>query len=210
MLTSKLACVVLACAVVSSIAAHGQKTSADQTAVDAPEHTYPYHLYLGAAETSQNQLVHAHGFLLGYQAAISRDMGKYFDLTAQGGSFFHSLSSTNRSESGYSPSVSQILVGPEVHGPLFGRVSGSLRILVGGSHTGGGGIVNPNPSVSFAYGYGAGLQYQLSTHWSIRVYGDDIHASFTQGAPENTPHAHNNAQSSLGLAYRFSNWHFRN
>jgi len=205
----KFTLAVLALCLVTSMAARGQKAAAADASGDAPEQQRPYHLYAGVAETSQNQLVHAHGFLLGYQIALTRDFGKYFAVTAEGASFMHSLSSNNFAESGYSPNVAQILAGPEIHSPLFGHLAGSLHILAGGSHTGGGGIVHGNPGVSFAYGYGAGLEYTLSPHWSIRLSGDDIHASFVQGAPENTPHAYSDAQSSIGLSYRFSDWRFR-
>jgi len=105
-----------------------------------------------------------------------------------------------------------VLLGPVVHAKLFGHYDGFLRVLLGGEHIGG---VNAYPNLSFAGGVGGGMDYNLSSHFSLRASGDDIVSSFvapvypagsTSGCTQNSgcsPHEHRSSRASFGLVYKF-------
>lgn len=180
------------------------QTSASSTGPDDTPKTSRYDIFAGAAVTTQNQIVHSHGLLLGFEVGVTRNFGKYFGLDVQGASMSRSLSSANQDVSGISPNYSQFLAGPEFHAQLYEKVSGNVHVLLGGSHTGGSGITG-TPNVAFSYGLGMGFDYRLSPRFSLRLNGDRIKTSFVQGAPSlgNSPHPYENAQGAFGLVYHW-------
>ena len=97
-----------------------------------------------------------------------------------------------------------LLGGPELHAPLYGKVSGYLRALLGGEHTGGESMT---PRVSFAGGLGGGLEYVMSPRWALRLGGDDILSSFSvrnnSSQTGYSPHRRAKARATIGVAYRF-------
>jgi hypothetical protein len=186
-----------------SLSAHAQ-SKAQADAPDVSELRSRYDIFAGAAITSQNQIVHAHGFLLGYQIGVTRNWGKYFGINVQGSGMSDSLSSANQTEAGISPNYSQFLVGPELHAPLYERMSGGVHLLLGGSHTGGSGIQGI-PNIAFSDGFGAFLQYRVTPHFSLRLLSDRMGTSYVQ-EPSNlgyTPHHVDNVQAAFGLVYHF-------
>ncbi|HEY3628023.1 MAG TPA: hypothetical protein VGL00_17170 [Terracidiphilus sp.] len=170
------------------------------TRPDRGEPVFKYQAFAGFAYTSLNQVNQSRYGLIGFDIELSRNFGRYFALTADGAYFPTSYASGNPGN----PTVSMILGGPELHAPLYGKVSGYLRALIGGEHTGGVGVT---PRVSFAGGAGGGLEYVMSPRWVIRLGGDDILSSFsvTNNSPElgNSPHRRGNARATAGVAYRF-------
>jgi hypothetical protein len=186
-----------------TLSAQAQSSASADTA-DTVEKPSRYDFFGGVAVTSQNQLVHAHGFLLGFQLGATRNWGKYFGINAQVSNMALSLSSKNQDVTGISPSYTQVLVGPELHATLYERVSGGVHILVGISHTGGSGFVG-TPDISVSNDLGAYLQYKFTPRFSLRLGGDRVATSFVEGAANlgYSPHRYSNVQSSLGVVYHF-------
>jgi hypothetical protein len=181
----------------------GAQTSASSTGADDNPKASRYDIFVGAGATSQNQIVHSHGWLIGVEVGVTRNWGKYFGLNVQGASFFASTSSANTVD-GVSPQYSQFLAGPELHAQIYNKVSGNVHVLVGGSHTGGTGITG-TPDVAFSTAVGAGLDYRLKPHFSLRLTGDRVGTSFVQGASGsgNSPHPYANVQTALGVVYHW-------
>ena len=171
-----------------------------------PAPTLKYEVYFGYAYTSLNQVNLSRYGLQGFQAAVFRDFGKYFALTAIGDEYKWSTSTGNPGK----PVINSVLLGPEFHVPLYGPVDAVFRGLMGGEHTGGEG---ETPKISFAGGFGGGIQARISRHLALRIIGDRIGASFSltnnNVAPissnenSNSPHRTWNSRASIGLAYRF-------
>jgi hypothetical protein len=172
----------------------------DRPRTERAEPTYKYDVLVGFGYTSLNQVNQSRYGLEGVNIAVTRDWGRYFGLTADGAYYGWSYASGNPGK----PTVNLILGGPVLHAPLYGKVNGFVRALLGGEHTGG---ENMTPSVSFAGGMGAGLDYVLSPHMVIRASGDDIASSFsvTNNSPQlgYSPHRRWNGRASIGVAYRF-------
>ena len=183
-----------------SLAAMGQVAPDRGARPERPEPEFKYEVYAGFGYTSLNQVNQSRYGLMGVNIEVSRNWGRYFALVADGGYYPTSVASGNPGK----PSVDMILGGPELRAPLYGRVNGFFRGLLGGEHTGGEGMT---PRISFAGGLGGGLEYVLSPHLLIRLSGDDILSSFsvTNNTPQlgYSPHMRGNARASLGLAYRF-------
>ena len=179
----------------------GAQTSASSSGGDETQKQSRYDIFAGAAGTSQNQIVHAHGLLVGFEIGVTRNWGKYFGLNVQGASFMTSTSSQNTA-GGLSPNYSQFLAGPELHAQIYERVSGNVHVLLGGSHTGGTGITG-TPNVAFSTGFGAGLDYRVTQHFSLRLNGDRVGTSFVQttSGSGNSPHPYSNVQAALGVVY---------
>jgi hypothetical protein len=176
-----------------------------QIAPDRPprENTEPvfkYEVFGGYSYTSLNQVNQSRYGLSGFDVAVTRDWGRYFGLTADGAYFWYAFRSGNPGN----PSVSMVLFGPELHAPLYGKVSGFFRGLIGGEHTGGTG---QTPHISFAGGPGGGLEYAFTPRILLRASGDYIGSSFsvTNNTPQlgNSPHLRFNARASVGVVYRF-------
>lgn len=162
--------------------------------------TFKYQAFAGASYTSLNQVNQSRYGLIGFDVAVTRNWGRYFGLTAEGGFYSTSAGSGNPGN----PSVDMVLAGPEVHGHIYDKWSLFAHALLGGEHTGGN---NQTPDVSFAGGGGVGVEYELTPRWVIRAWGDDISASFSVTNPNpntgNSPHRTSNSRATMGVAYRF-------
>jgi len=182
------------------LAASGQIAPDRGTRPDRGEPTFNYQVFAGFAYTSINQVNQSRYGLIGFDIAASRNFGRYFALTADGAYFPTSYSTGNPGN----PKVSSLMGGPELHAPLYGKVSVYLRALLGGEHTGGEGMT---PKVSFAGGPGIGLEYVMSRRLVLRFGGDDILSSFSlrNNSPQAglSPHKRANARAMIGVAYRF-------
>ena len=144
-----------------------EKTSRPSTGEE-----YKYQVFAGLGYTSLNQVNQSNSGLLGVTVSITRDWGKYFGLTLDGGHYQWVVSRANPQAA----SVNLYLAGPEFHAPLYEHVGIFAHALIGAAHTGG---VSIQPDESFAGGVGLGLDYKLSERLGIRAYGDDIGSSFT-------------------------------
>jgi hypothetical protein len=167
---------------------------------DRGEPSFKYQAYAGFAYTSLNQVNQSRYGLIGVDISVSRNFGRFFALTGDGAYFPNSYASGNPGN----PKVSMLLGGPELHAPIYGKVSLYFRGLIGGEHTGGESMT---PKVSFAGGIGGGLEYVMSPRWVLRMGGDDILSSFSVTGNNpllgNSPHKRANARASIGAAYRF-------
>ena len=159
---------------------------------------FKYTAYVGWGYTSINQVTLSESGLQGVTYAGTRNWGRYFGLTGQGGYYAYSVTRANAGN----PTVEYYLGGPEVHANLYGRTSLFVHGLLGVAHTGG---VPIQPPVSFAGGFGIGGEYRLSQRLSVRLQGDDIGSSFTIQPYQSgdSPHRHFNAHATIGIAYRF-------
>ncbi len=161
---------------------------------------YKYEGFIGWGYTSINQVNQSRSGLQGVNGSLTRDWGKYFGITGEGGHYAWSVTASNASVG--KPVVDMFLAGPVLHAPLYGRTSIFMRGLVGGVHTGG---VNIAPTVSFAGGIGLGMDYDVRPHVSLRLYGDDIGSDFTIVPYQkgDSPHIRWNAHAALGVVYKF-------
>lgn len=187
-------------AVLAPVAVSGQIAPDRGPRAEHAEPTYKYQVFAGFSYTSLNQVNQSRFGLIGFNIDASRNFGRYFALTADGAFYSTSFSSGNPGN----PSVSMILGGPELHAPLYGRVNGYFRGLLGGEHTGGEGVT---PNISFAGGLGGGLEYVLSPRLVIRAGGDEILSSFSvrNNTPQlgNSAHMRGNGRATIGVGYRF-------
>lgn len=181
------------------LAAHSQiRPEKPPAVVTGP--TYKYQGFVGWGYTSINQVSLSRSGLQGVTASITRDWGKYFGLTAQGGHYAWSVTASNAAIG--SPSVDMALVGPEFHAPLYGPTSMFIHGMIGAVHTGG---VNIAPDVSFAGGIGLGMDYALTPRVALRLYGDNIGSDFTITPYQSgySPHIRWNAHAAFGVVYKF-------
>jgi hypothetical protein len=168
------------------------------------EPTYKYEVFAGYGYTSLNQVNQSRNGLQGVNVTATRDWGKYFGLTADGGYYAYAYGETNPG----SPKVDLLLFGPVVHGSLVKDLDGFFHVLLGGEHTAG---ENANPKLSFAGGFGVGMDYKLNRRFTLRASGDDIFSSFTANGSkavcstgsECSPHEHANSRAAFGLVYKF-------
>jgi hypothetical protein len=188
-----------------SLAAAGQAVPAADTASPEPvARAVRYEGFIGYGYTSLNQVSGSRNGLQGINASVTRDWGKFFGLTADGGYYRYAYDTTNPGANSIAatPTVTLVLLGPVVHADLFGHVSGFVHLLLGGEHTGGEFEV---PNIALAGGLGGGLDYQLRPHLFLRASGDDIEAAFAQdpNGENNSQHKHRNSRASFGLVYKF-------
>jgi len=162
------------------------------------EPTYKYEVFAGWGYTSLNQVSQSKSGLQGVSLSITRDFGRYFGVTAEGGHYAWPLAQSNPE----SVTVDQFLAGPVLHAQLYGPASVFVHGLLGTVHTG---QVSISPSYSFAGGFGMGMDYRLSQRWGVRIYGDDIGSSFTVTpyTSGNSPHTRFNAHAGVGVTYKF-------
>jgi hypothetical protein len=183
-----------------SLNAAAQATPESGTAGTPATPQYKWKAFVGFGYTSLNQVNQSRYGLVGVDAAVTRNWGRYFGLTANGSAYPGALQSGNPGN----PSVQMVLFGPEVHGHIFDKLSVFGHALIGGAHTGG---EQMTPKVSFAGGGGGGMEYELSPRWGIRAYGDSIASAFsvTNNSPAlgNSPHTRRNARASIGVTYSF-------
>jgi hypothetical protein len=179
-------------------------TASSQMAKEKPpatttEPAYKYQAFAGWGYTSLNQVSQSNSGLQGVSLSLTREFGKYFGVTIDGGHYAWTLTRSNP----VSSTVDQYLAGPEFHAPLYERVSLFAHGLLGAVHTGGD--VKISPDYSFAGGVGVGLDYKINSRFGLRAYGDDIGSSFTETPfqPGFSPHTRWNARASVGVTYKF-------
>lgn len=167
------------------------------------EPSYKWEIAAGYGYTSLNQVNQSRYGLQGPNFSVTRDWGKYFGLTADGGYYKYPLVlGGSGSPNPGDPSVYMALLGPVVHADLYGPVSILVRCYLGAEHTGG---ANENPDLSLAGGFGGGLEYRLSKRFAVRATGDEIGASFAED-PNHlgfSPHRRFNSRASLVVVYKF-------
>jgi len=158
---------------------------------------YKWKAFVGAGYTSLNQVAQSENGLIGVSASVSRDFGKYFAVTADGGSYDFTYNKANPGN----PKVYMALFGPEFHATLTSRASGFAHGLFGGVHTSGG----STPKISFAGGFGVGVDYKLNSRLKLRISGDDISSAFVQDPLHlgYSPHRRQNARAQMGVVYSF-------
>lgn len=200
-MTSKiLLSIAAAVAVLTPLAAAGQVAPEKRPTVDKGGPSYKYEAYAGLAYSSLNQVNDSRYGLVGADLAITRDLAKYFGITANGAYFKYATGSGNPG----TPSVWSLAAGPEFRATLYGNVDGFLHALVGAEHTGGEGMT---PNVSMSGGFGGGLTYNLSQRWAMRASGDRMYDSFSltgnSASLAYSPHTHYNARATIGVLYRF-------
>ncbi len=201
-LLSILAMVPAALLPLAAAAQVSQPSSAPST--DETAKTYKYEAYVGYSYTSLNQVNQSRYGLSGFNASITRDFGRYFGVTAEGGYYRYPFSTPVVTGTTTTPSVESVLFGPVIHAEIYGKVSGFVHVLLGGEHTAG---EQQTPNISFAGGPGGGLEYALSPRLSLRATGDVIGASFslTNNTPQlsNSPHKTWDSRGSFGVVYHF-------
>ena len=181
-----------------------------EKAPEKPVAAHKYEIFAGYGYTSLNQVYQSRYGLQGANVSVTRDWGRFFGLTADGAYYHYSLRAGGSNSNGNpgDPSVIHFLMGPVVHTPLFGRIDGYARVLLGVAHTGG---EHAYPDISFAGGYGVGIDYRITQRFSLRMGGDDIRSSFVAnantsvcGAGSNcTPNIHGNSRAEFGVVYKF-------
>lgn len=180
-----------------------------EKAPEKPVAAHKYEIFAGYGYTSLNQVYQARYGIQGVNASVTRDWGRFFGLTADAGYYKYALKFGGSSSGNPgSPSVETFLMGPVIHAPLFGRIDGYARVLLGGAHTGG---ENAYPNISFAGGYGVGIDYRMTQRFSLRMGGDDIRSSFVANANSSvcgtgsncTPNIHGNSRAEFGVVYKF-------
>lgn len=165
---------------------------------EAVEPAYKYVAFAGWGYTSLNQVNQSNNGLQGVSLSLTRNWGKYFGVTVEGGHYAWTVTKANPEAA----SVDMYLAGPELHAPLIGPTSMFVHGLVGAVHTGG---VSIQPGQSFAGGIGVGMDYRLNSRFGLRLSGDDIGSAFTvvPYQPGASAHTRFNAHASVGVTYRF-------
>jgi hypothetical protein len=170
-----------------------EKTPTERTGPD-----YKYTAFAGWGYTSLNQINQSNSGLQGVSLSLTRDWGKYFGVTIEGGQYAWTVTEANPVKT----TVDMYLAGPEFHAALYERSSLFVHALIGAEHTGGASV---RPDESFAGGVGVGLDYKLTPRFGLRASGDDIGSSFTLQPyqPGFSPHRRFNARASVGVTYKF-------
>ncbi len=169
-----------------------------------------YEIFAGYGYTAINQIDQARYGLQGVNVSVTRDWGRFFGLTADGGYYNWPLMQNSSNPNPGNPKVETILLGPVLHAHIAGHIDGFFRVLLGGAHI----TDEPNyttPNISFAGGAGGGLDYKFSPHLSFRASGDDIDSSFSSNASASscsptsgcTPHKRGSARAAFGVVYKF-------
>lgn len=182
----------------------------ERSKTERAEPVYKWEAYAGYGYTSLNQIDQSRHGLQGVNFSLTRDFGKYFGLTGDGGFYSVPTSCCNPGDpytngipaaDGH-PTVDVALAGPVLHANLYEAVDIFIHALAGVEHTGGASLI---PDWSFAWGGGGGLEYKLKPRFSIRVSGDDIAASFVADPNHQrlSPHLHANPRATIGIVYRF-------
>ena len=197
-------------------------TATSQIAPDKPQRTVSteanpkYEFFAGAGYTSLNNVNQSRNGQLGVNLSATRDWGKYFGITADGGVYKYAYDSSNPGN----PTVDILLFGPVVHAHLLGPVDVFVHVLLGCEHISGTPITTglssstpsqayATPDFSFAGGYGAGFDYKVISRFYLRAWGDDIRSAITADLPAScagmgcSSHETRSARAGLGLVYKF-------
>ena len=175
-------------------------------AAPAPDQAarFKYEAYAGFAYTRLRQVPVSFSGLLGGKGYLARNWGKYFQII--GSVDYYKIGTGHRGlPNPGDPSIYSVLVGPGLHAPIYGNVSGLFFTQIGVEHTGG---EQMSPSLSFAGGFGGGLAYSLGHNFGIQLTGDRVGASFplpdnnTSGQAGST-HRTWNARGTIGVVYHF-------
>jgi hypothetical protein len=193
-----IAVLTVASAMFLPLAATSQIAPDRPAKAEATGPSYKWEAFAGMGYTSLNQVSQSENGLIGMNFAVTRDFGKYFGLTADGGYYAFTYDRSNPGD----PTVDMVLLGPVIHAKLFEHLDGFARGLLGGVHTAGDSTI---PKVSFAGGVGCGLDYKLNSRFALRLSGDSIASSFTQDPNHvgNSPHMRRNARAAFGVVYKF-------
>jgi hypothetical protein len=182
------------------LAAAGQIAPEHSKHVEQGASPYKWEAFAGYGYTSLNQVNQSRYGLQGVNLSLTRDWGKYFGLTADGAYYSDPISSGNPGK----PVVDLVLFGPVLHANITDHLSGFVRVLLGGEHSGG---ESQTPNISVAGGAGIGMEYKLSQRFALRASGDDIASSFSLigNTPQlaYSPHMRRNSRAAFGLVYRF-------
>jgi hypothetical protein len=165
-----------------------------------------YEIFAGYGYTSLNEVDNSRNGLQGLTLSITRDWGKYFGLTADGGYYAYTYDAANPGN----PTVDMCLLGPVLHAHIAGNVDGFFHVLLGGEHIAGQFTPAVTPKVSFAGGAGGGFDYKVGSRLWLRLYGDDIASSFAANANTQictnggcSAHERRDARASFGVVYKF-------
>lgn len=190
--------------------------ASSQIAPDRPpraEKTAPttkYEIFAGTGYTSLNNVNQSRNGLIGVNVTVTRDWGRYFGLTADGGWYKFTYDSSNPGN----PSVDMLLLGPVLHAHLIGKADGFVHALLGVEHINGtsttSGLPFSTPNISLAGGFGGGLEYKLSPRFALRASGDEIYSSFSANSSQAvctnggcSSHETRSARAAFGLVYKF-------
>ncbi len=186
-----------AAALLTPLAAQSQLAK-EKPPASTTEPVFKYQAYVGWGYTSTNQINQSNNGLQGVTLSVTRNWGRFFGLTVQGGHYAWTITRANPTN----PTMDYYLAGPEIHAPLYGPTSLFVHGLLGAAHTGG---VSIQPDESFAGGAGIGMDYKLNPRFSVRLQGDDIGSSFTVQPYEagDSPHRRFNAHATIGVVYNF-------
>ncbi|MGB8259721.1 MAG: outer membrane beta-barrel protein [Terracidiphilus sp.] len=195
--TSLLSILAALCAALLPLAASGQ-IAKERPARPVQTDEARWEIFAGYGYTSLNQVNQSRYGLQGVNVSVTRDFGRYFGITADGGFYSSAVGNGNPGN----PSVDTILAGPVLHGRLYGPLTIFVHVLLGGEHTGGESM---KPDISFAGGAGLGMDYDLRKHIAVRLSGDSIASSFVSDPNHQglSTHKRNNARAALGIVYRF-------
>lgn len=184
----------------------------ETTPVEKTAPAQKYEVFAGYGYTSTNNVNQSRHGLEGVEVSVTRDWGRYFGITVDGGFYEHSVGTPAISNSTLKPTIQTVLAGPVLHANLSKHIDGFMHVLLGAEHMGG---VNSYPSVSFAGGFGVGMDYKLRSRFSLRISGDDIASSFV--APRFppgsgnactttsncSPHERRSSRAGVGVVYKF-------
>jgi hypothetical protein len=186
-------------AVLMPLAAQGQ-IAPERPRAERGAPVFKYEAFALAGYTSLNQVNQSRYGLMGGKAAVTRDFGKHFGITANGDYYRVATGTGNPG----SPSVISVTAGPEFRATVYGNVDGFVHALLGGEHTGGEGMT---PNICFSGGFGGGFLYNLSSRLAIRASGDRMADNFTLNNNTQSlaysPHMHWNARAAFGVVFRF-------
>ncbi|MGA7342012.1 MAG: hypothetical protein WBE72_13960 [Terracidiphilus sp.] len=169
------------------------------------QRTFKYEGYAGFGYSSLNQVNTSRYGLIGVDLSLTRDWGRFFGLAAMANYYkppFKSGGGTGNLSNPGDPSIYEVLLGPEIHANIYGKVSGFIHGGLGYAHTGGEAM---NPNSSFAGGFGGGMTYDLGPRLAIRASGDRIGASFSliNAQPGYSGHRTWNSSGTIGVVFRF-------
>ncbi len=185
----------------------------EEAPAEKPAAAHKYEVFAGYGYTSMNNVNQSRYGLQGANVSVTRDWGRFFGLTADGAYYKYPFGHPAIQNSPqYAPSLDAALFGPVLHAHLFKNYDAFFRVLLGAEHIGG---LNAYPDLSLAGGVGVGVDYKLTSHFFMRVSGDDIASSFV--APvypagsgnactttsNCSPHERHSSRAAFGVVYKF-------